>query len=237
VWCTIIYSSYKPTIMSSFSSSVSISSLIDAFNTFADAPQVNAALTPVMVSFRVPLLVCLGYLITIFGLQAILRVVNKGKPATSEESITGKGKSVSLLNRITAVHNFLLSIFSLWLCVGLTRHVITLFTNYGALALYCGAPDDHLPTPEGQAAFQINLDILWYASSFHSLNNSSVVSSNHPSMHNRYGNIFYLSKYWELFDTILLVLRGRPLTLLHVFHHIAALLICWYAVHDAMVCI
>lgn len=57
----------------------------------------------------------------------------------------------------------------------------------------------------------------------------------HMVCHHRYGNIFYLSKYWELFDTILLVLRGKPLTLLHVFHHIAALLICWYAVHDAMV--
>ncbi len=31
--------------------------------------------------------------------------------------------------------------------------------------------------------------------------------------------VFYLSKFWELFDTVLLVLRGRPVTLLHLWHH------------------
>lgn len=30
---------------------------------------------------------------------------------------------------------------------------------------------------------------------------------------------FYISKFWELIDTVLLVMRGRPLTVLHVWHH------------------
>jgi fatty acid elongase 3 len=32
--------------------------------------------------------------------------------------------------------------------------------------------------------------------------------------------VFYLSKYYEFVDTILLALRGRPLHFLHVYHHI-----------------
>lgn len=39
--------------------------------------------------------------------------------------------------------------------------------------------------------------------------------------------LFYLSKYWELFDTLLLVLAGKPLSVLHVFHHAAVLPVFW----------
>lgn len=35
--------------------------------------------------------------------------------------------------------------------------------------------------------------------------------------------IFYLSKFPELLDTVLLLLRGRPPTLLHTFHHASVL--------------
>jgi hypothetical protein len=35
--------------------------------------------------------------------------------------------------------------------------------------------------------------------------------------------IFYLSKYYELLDTLIMVLKRRPLTFLHVFHHAVVL--------------
>lgn len=39
--------------------------------------------------------------------------------------------------------------------------------------------------------------------------------------------VFFLSKFYELFDTVLLVMRGRPLTLLHVWHHTSVVYMCW----------
>lgn len=37
----------------------------------------------------------------------------------------------------------------------------------------------------------------------------------------------YLMKYIELCDTILLALRGKPIIVLHIYHHAATLVLCW----------
>lgn len=39
--------------------------------------------------------------------------------------------------------------------------------------------------------------------------------------------VFYLSKYYELLDTVLLVVKKRPLSFLHVYHHCVVLILFW----------
>lgn len=39
--------------------------------------------------------------------------------------------------------------------------------------------------------------------------------------------IFYLSKFYELLDSFLLVLKKKPLIFLHVFHHLIMPFVCW----------
>jgi len=39
-------------------------------------------------------------------------------------------------------------------------------------------------------------------------------------------NIFYYSKYYELLDTVLIVLCKKPLTFLHVYHHAVIIILC-----------
>lgn len=40
---------------------------------------------------------------------------------------------------------------------------------------------------------------------------------------------FFISKYFELFDTVLLVLRKKPVIFLHWYHHVTVLLYCSHA--------
>ncbi|CAI5522420.1 unnamed protein product [Closterium sp. Naga37s-1] len=39
--------------------------------------------------------------------------------------------------------------------------------------------------------------------------------------------IYYLSKYYELLDTVILVLKNKPLSFLHVYHHATIVFLCW----------
>ena len=42
-------------------------------------------------------------------------------------------------------------------------------------------------------------------------------------------NLFVWSKYAELIDTVFLVLRKKPVSFLHWFHHATVLMYCWHA--------
>ncbi|KAL9653689.1 hypothetical protein ABK040_009163 [Willaertia magna] len=46
--------------------------------------------------------------------------------------------------------------------------------------------------------------------------------------------IFYLSKFYELIDTVLMVIKKRPLTFLHVYHHVITLILVYIGLMDKM---
>lgn len=46
--------------------------------------------------------------------------------------------------------------------------------------------------------------------------------------------VFYLSKYYELFDTVLLAIRGRSLQFLHVYHHIIIMPLCLVFIREGV---
>lgn len=47
--------------------------------------------------------------------------------------------------------------------------------------------------------------------------------------------LFYCSKYYELFDTVIMVLKKRPLNFLHVYHHCVVMPLFWVYMQTAMV--
>ena len=47
--------------------------------------------------------------------------------------------------------------------------------------------------------------------------------------------IFYISKYYELLDTFIIVLRKRPLNFLHVYHHCIVIPLFWMYMNTSMI--
>eukprot|EP01133_Synstelium_polycarpum_P015135 gene15135-17914_t len=44
--------------------------------------------------------------------------------------------------------------------------------------------------------------------------------------------VFYLSKYYELVDTVILALKKKPLIFLHIFHHVSMVTVTWQWLND-----
>jgi len=117
------------------------------------------------------------YLTVIFSLQAWM----KGN------------KAYSMVN-VTRVHNVILCVWSLVMCIGTIIPVVDLYKNHGTRALFCGITKD---TP-----MMVGLFGYW-----------------------RYH--YFLSKFYELIDTVILVLKKKNLIFLHVYHHAIMLYISW----------
>ncbi|KAK4523887.1 hypothetical protein GAYE_SCF00G1784 [Galdieria yellowstonensis] len=67
---------------------------------------------------------------------------------------------------------------------------------------------------------------------------SVVCDREHKAMRGRllfWMYLFYCSKYYELFDTVIMVLKKRPLNFLHVYHHCVVMPLFWVYMQTAMV--
>ncbi|KAI8372774.1 ELO family [Radiomyces spectabilis] len=94
------------------------------------------------------------------------------------------------LQKLSRIHNLLLTLASGLLLVLLTEQIGPLLYHQGFFHAVCGDDSWHSP-----------LDLLYYLN--------------------------YLLKYWELLDTVFLVLRKKRLEFLHYFHHSMTLLLCF----------
>jgi len=92
------------------------------------------------------------------------------------------------------VHNFIMTLISVVILVGLGYEILKMLINNGVFSVYCGT-----------------------------LGDADLATA-------RWNVAFYLTKYYELIDTMFVILRKKELTVLHVFHHAIVIPMCWMAV-------
>eukprot|EP00743_Colponemidia_sp_Colp-15_P011177 GILK01012433.1.p1 GENE.GILK01012433.1~~GILK01012433.1.p1 ORF type:complete len:259 (+),score=34.42 GILK01012433.1:157-933(+) len=95
------------------------------------------------------------------------------------------------------IHNVLLCLASLAMCVCTTYAVARRAYTHGLYSIYCDPEYIH---DRGDMWF-------WF-------------------------QCFYLSKYWEMLDTMFLILQKKPVTMLHAYHHASMPLTCWLVLEN-----
>jgi fatty acid elongase 3 len=97
---------------------------------------------------------------------------------------------------LLAAHNIVLCVFSIVAAIGSLIEVILAISTFGLEDTYCSG----LGTGRPNVFFSGR---IWF-----------------------WGFVFYLSKYYKLIDTLFIVVKRRPLTFLHVYHHIVIIALC-----------
>ncbi len=116
-------------------------------------------------------------------------------------------------------HNVGLCVYSAWTCYSMTTAIFTTFTNYEAsdhtfLTLY-----NAFRSGDFKSIIQ-KKDSFW----------RSLCDVEHGIWDNGlnyYGFIFYLSKFYEIIDTLIILAKGKKSSVLQTYHHSGAMLSMW----------
>lgn len=116
------------------------------------------------------------------------------------------------------IHNILLCAYSVWTFIGMTS-TISHLSFYSVPSIFNSVKDHSFPELFWQSICNNDQFPLWSNQSSSSLKGLTF-----------WGYLFYLSKYYEILDTVIILLKGRPSSLLQSYHHSGAILCMWSGV-------
>lgn len=168
---------------------------------------------------RVPLAIAGSYAILVHIANHFRRHNNKPLAFTSTR----------LFKALVILHNVGLCIYSAWTCVGMTSAIARTVAHLATFAspLADTAIGDILGADSAAAAAASGTGGgFWRA--LCDLNDG--VWERGLSY---YGYFFYLSKFYEVFDTVIILAKGRQSSLLQTYHHAGAMLSMWAGIRFA----
>lgn len=136
-----------------------------------------------------------------------------------------------LFKLLVIAHNMALCIYSAWTCIGMSGAIMkSVFeaTKLGVAGTGTGKVDDFLTGKSGFLADGSNDNIGGVWKSLCDVNDG--IWSSGLSY---YGFFFYLSKFYEVFDTMIILAKGRQSSMLQTYHHAGAMLSMWAGIRFA----
>lgn len=135
------------------------------------------------------------------------------------------------------VHNIFLAVYSGWTCLGLVRALRTslngTYAENGVVGVVDGLCKINGPRGLGNAATYNTTTSTWgFTMSELRLGvNSSPDQADIGRIWNEglafYGWIFYISKFYEVVDTFIILAKGKKSSLLQTYHHAGAMMSMW----------
>ncbi|KIY02183.1 uncharacterized protein Z520_02321 [Fonsecaea multimorphosa CBS 102226] len=197
--------------------------------TFAHPFSIPADLYNVLLSAHVPITVALVYM----SLVSFLNSVNanrKYKPWAFSRTYVFK--------LFVIVHNIFLAVYSAWTCVGMVNALHLSLPEWDQEWKVAGTVDAlckmHGPRGAGSAATYNATTSAWQMTNriMHlAADGLGPESTDVGRIWNEglafYGWLFYLSKFYEVVDTLIILAKGKRSSLLQTYHHAGAMLCMW----------
>ncbi|EHK15446.1 uncharacterized protein TRIVIDRAFT_164623 [Trichoderma virens Gv29-8] len=138
------------------------------------------------------------------------------------------------------LHNIFLAVYSAWTFWGMVgvmrRSVVSPFGPGGVAATADGFCRPHGPRGLGNSIYFNETTLSWDSASpsslAHLLSSGGMPSTTEPGRMwneglNYYGWIFYLSKFYEVLDTFIILAKGKYSSTLQTYHHAGAMMCMW----------
>lgn len=130
-----------------------------------------------------------------------------------------------LFKYLVLAHNIFLCIYSAWTCVGMTSSIAQTVYNITRAGLRQTVDDDGMSAYlRGDATLYEGISGRWFGFWRGLCDLDEGVWDRGLSY---YGYFFYLSKFYEVFDTMIILAKGRPSSTLQTYHHAGAMLSMW----------
>lgn len=142
-----------------------------------------------------------------------------------------------LFHVFIVVHNIFLAVYSAWTFYGMVgvmrRSVVNPWGPEGLNGFVDSMTRLHGPAGLGNAVYYNQEDAQWKSYS----NSVALASDGTPSRTDLgriwneglafYGWIFYLSKFYEVLDTLIILAKGKQSSVLQTYHHAGAMMCMW----------
>lgn len=158
---------------------------------------------------RVPITIATVY-------AASVHIANKIRKTNKEPLAISKTK---LFKWFVLLHNIGLCVYSAWTCLGMTSGISKTVYDFSR-----GSDDN---TSFIRELLQGNTDFIASKSSSFWRSLCDTEQGIWSQSLSYYGYYFYLSKFYEVFDTIIILAKGRQSSLLQTYHHAGAMLSMW----------